>query len=123
MKPTTLRTLSVLALLCASLSPLNAGAVLPPAVDGNTLIVNGKKIRLTAEKDPANLKWNEIGADIVIECTGFFLTKDTCQKHIDAGAKKVEGSEAPPEPAEKPPRHTRKHKADRQSGHESEDAE
>ena len=59
------------------------------AADGNTLVVNGKKIRLTAEKDPANLKWNEIGADIVIECTGFFLTKDTCQKHIDAGAKKV----------------------------------
>ena len=59
------------------------------AVDGNTLIVNGKKIRLTAEKDPANLKWNEVGAEIVIESTGFFLTKDTCQKHIDAGAKKV----------------------------------
>ena len=59
------------------------------AVDGNTLIVNGKKIRLTAEKDPANLKWNEVGAEIVIESTGFFLTKETCQKHIDAGAKKV----------------------------------
>jgi glyceraldehyde 3-phosphate dehydrogenase len=59
------------------------------AVDGNTLVVNGKKIRLTAEKDPANLKWNEIGVDIVIECTGFFLTKESCQKHIDAGAKKV----------------------------------
>ena len=59
------------------------------AVDGNTLIVNGKRIRLTAEKDPANLKWNEVGAEIVIESTGFFLTKDTCQKHIDAGAKKV----------------------------------
>ncbi len=59
------------------------------AVDGNTLIVNGKKIRLTAEKDPANLKWKEIGAKIIIESTGFFLTKDTCQKHIDAGAKKV----------------------------------
>ena len=59
------------------------------AVDGTTLVVNGKKIRLTAEKDPANLKWNEIGVDIVNECTGFFLTKDTCQKHIDAGAKKV----------------------------------
>jgi len=59
------------------------------AVDGTTLIVNGKKIRLTAEKDPANLKWNEVGADIVIESTGFFLTKDTCQKHLDAGAKKV----------------------------------
>ena len=59
------------------------------AVDGNKLIVNGKKIRLTAEKDPANLKWGEVGADIVIESTGFFLTKDTCQKHIEAGAKKV----------------------------------
>ena len=59
------------------------------AVDGNNLVVNGKKIRLTAEKDPANLKWNEVGADIVIESTGFFLTKETCQKHIDAGAKKV----------------------------------
>ncbi|OHC61562.1 MAG: type I glyceraldehyde-3-phosphate dehydrogenase [Rhodocyclales bacterium GWA2_65_19] len=59
------------------------------AVDGNTLIVNGKKIRLTAEKDPANLKWNEIGVDVVIESTGFFLTKESCQKHIDAGAKKV----------------------------------
>ena len=58
-------------------------------VDGNNLVVNGKKIRLTAEKDPANLKWNEVGVDIVIESTGFFLTKDTCQKHIDAGAKKV----------------------------------
>jgi len=59
------------------------------AVDGNNLVVNGKKIRLTAEKDPANLKWNEVGADIIIECTGFFLTEETCQKHIDAGAKKV----------------------------------
>jgi glyceraldehyde 3-phosphate dehydrogenase len=59
------------------------------AVDGNTLVVNGKRIRLTAEKDPANLKWNEVGVDIVIECTGFFLTQETCQKHIDAGAKKV----------------------------------
>jgi glyceraldehyde 3-phosphate dehydrogenase len=59
------------------------------AVEGSNLIVNGKKIRLTAEKDPANLKWSEIGADIVIECTGFFLTKETCQKHIDAGARKV----------------------------------
>ena len=58
-------------------------------VEGNNLVVNGKKIRLTAERDPANLKWNEAGADIVIECTGFFLTGETCQKHIDAGAKKV----------------------------------
>ena len=59
------------------------------AVDGNTLIVNGKKIRLTAEKDPANLKWGEVGADVVIESTGIFLTKDGAQKHIQAGAKKV----------------------------------
>src|SRR3990170_933509 len=59
------------------------------AVSGNNLVVNGKSIRLTAERDPANLKWNEAKVDIVIECTGFFLTKETCQKHIDAGAKKV----------------------------------
>lgn len=59
------------------------------SVDNNTLIVNGKKIRLTAERDPSALKWNEVGADIVIESTGLFLTKETCQKHIDAGAKKV----------------------------------
>jgi len=58
-------------------------------VDGNNLVVNGKKIRLTAEKDPSNLKWGEVGADIVIESSGFFLTKETCQKHVDAGAKKV----------------------------------
>ena len=59
------------------------------SVDGNTLIVNGKKIRLTAIKDPSELKWNEVGADIVVESTGLFLTKETAQKHIDAGAKKV----------------------------------
>jgi glyceraldehyde 3-phosphate dehydrogenase len=59
------------------------------AVDGNTLIVNGKKIRLTAVKDPAELKWGEVGADIVVESTGLFLTKETCQKHLAAGAKKV----------------------------------
>ena len=58
-------------------------------VEGNTLIINGKKIRLTQERDPANLKWDEVGADVVIESTGLFLTKDTCQKHLDAGAKKV----------------------------------
>ncbi|HEY0820343.1 MAG TPA: type I glyceraldehyde-3-phosphate dehydrogenase, partial [Rhizobacter sp.] len=58
-------------------------------VDGNTLIVNGQKIRLTAVKDPAELKWGEVGADIVVESTGLFLTKETAQKHIDAGAKKV----------------------------------
>jgi len=57
-------------------------------VNGN-LVVNGKTIRVTAEKDPANLKWGEVGAEIVLECTGFFLTKETAQKHIDAGAKKV----------------------------------
>ena len=59
------------------------------SVEGNTLIVNGKPIRLTAVKDPSELKWGEIGADIVIESTGLFLTKETAQKHIDAGAKKV----------------------------------
>jgi len=59
------------------------------ATQGDKMIVNGKSIRLTAERDPANLKWGEVGADLVIESTGFFLTKDTCQKHIDAGAKKV----------------------------------
>ena len=59
------------------------------SVDGNTLIVNGKKIRLTQEKDPVNLKWNEVGADIVIESTGIFLDKAGGEKHIAAGAKKV----------------------------------
>lgn len=59
------------------------------AVEGNNLVVNGKKIRLTAEKDPANLAWGDVGAEVVIESTGFFLTKETAQKHIDAGAKKV----------------------------------
>ncbi len=58
------------------------------AVDGH-LVVNGKKIRVTAEKDPANLKWGEIGAEIIIESTGLFLTKAEAQKHITAGAKKV----------------------------------
>jgi len=58
-------------------------------VDNNSLIVSGKKIRLTAERDPADLKWDEVGAEIVIDCTGFFLTEESCQKHIDAGAKKV----------------------------------
>ena len=59
------------------------------SVDGNNMIVNGKKIRLTAERDPANLKWDEAGVDLVIECTGFFLTEESCQAHIQAGAKKV----------------------------------
>jgi len=59
------------------------------SVEGSTLIVNGKKIRLTQERDPANLKWNEVGADIVIESTGIFLDKVGGEKHIAAGAKKV----------------------------------
>jgi glyceraldehyde 3-phosphate dehydrogenase len=59
------------------------------SVDGNTLIVNGRKIRLTQERDPANLKWNEVGADIVIESTGLFLDKASAEKHLTAGAKKV----------------------------------
>jgi len=59
------------------------------SVEGNTLLVNGKKIRLTAVKDPAELKWGEVGADVVVESTGLFLTKETAQKHITAGAKKV----------------------------------
>jgi glyceraldehyde 3-phosphate dehydrogenase len=59
------------------------------SVQGNTLIVNGKSIRLSQVKDPAELKWNEVGADVVIECTGLFLTQETCQKHLAAGAKKV----------------------------------
>ncbi|MGS1121617.1 type I glyceraldehyde-3-phosphate dehydrogenase [Rhodanobacter sp. UC4436_H3] len=58
-------------------------------VDGNHLVVNGKRIRLTQERDPANLKWNEVNAEVVIESTGLFLTKESAQKHIDAGAKKV----------------------------------
>jgi len=58
-------------------------------VQGNALVVDGKKIRLTAEKDPANLKWGDAGVDLVIESTGLFLTKEAAQKHIDAGARKV----------------------------------
>ena len=59
------------------------------SVEGNTLVVNGKKIRLTAVKNPAELKWDEVGADVVIESTGLFLTKETAEAHIKAGAKKV----------------------------------
>ncbi len=59
------------------------------SVEGSNLIVNGKTIRLTAERNPADLKWGDINADLVIECTGFFLTEESCQAHIDAGAKKV----------------------------------
>ena len=59
------------------------------AVEGSNLIVNGRKIRLTAEKDPATLKWNEINADIVVESTGLFLDKETASAHLKAGARKV----------------------------------
>ncbi len=59
------------------------------AVDGNTLIINGNNIRLSAERDPADLKWGDLDVDVVVESTGLFLTKETAQKHIDAGAKKV----------------------------------
>jgi len=59
------------------------------SVEGNTLIINGKKIRLTQERDPAALKWNEVGADIVLEATGLFLDKASGEKHLAAGAKKV----------------------------------
>ncbi|MEO0571038.1 MAG: type I glyceraldehyde-3-phosphate dehydrogenase [Bacteroidota bacterium] len=56
--------------------------------DGH-LVVNGKTVRITAERDPKNLKWDEVGADIVAECTGIFTTLDMAQSHIDGGAKKV----------------------------------
>lgn len=59
------------------------------AIEDNKLVVNGKKIRLTAIKDPAELKWDEVGAEVVVESTGLFLTKESCQKHLVAGAKKV----------------------------------
>ncbi|HHQ68829.1 MAG TPA: type I glyceraldehyde-3-phosphate dehydrogenase [Halothiobacillaceae bacterium] len=59
------------------------------SVDGNQMTVNGKQIRLTAEKDPAALKWGDLDVDVVVEATGLFLTEEACQKHINAGAKKV----------------------------------
>jgi len=59
------------------------------SVEGNHLVVNGRKIRLTAVKDPAELKWGEIGADVVVESTGLFLDKETASAHLKAGAKKV----------------------------------
>jgi len=59
------------------------------AVEGGQLVVNGKRIRLTQERDPSNLQWAAAGAEVVLESTGLFLTKDTAQKHLDAGAKKV----------------------------------
>ena len=58
-------------------------------VKDGQLVVNGKTIRVTSERDPANLKWDEIGVDIAVEATGLFLTDETARKHITAGAKKV----------------------------------
>jgi glyceraldehyde 3-phosphate dehydrogenase len=58
-------------------------------LEGHTLVVDGRKIRLTAVKDPAELKWGEVGADVVVESTGLFLTKETAEKHLAAGARKV----------------------------------
>ena len=59
------------------------------SIEGGHLVVNGKTIRLTAERDPAALKWDEVGAEVVIESTGLFLAADTAGKHLQAGAKKV----------------------------------
>ncbi|MFZ8939323.1 MAG: type I glyceraldehyde-3-phosphate dehydrogenase [Burkholderiaceae bacterium] len=59
------------------------------SVDGDHLVVNGRRIRLSAERDPSALRWGDVGAQVVIESTGLFLTKDTAQKHLDAGAQKV----------------------------------
>ena len=59
------------------------------SVEGHTLVVNGKRIRLTAERDPAALKWNEVGADVVLEATGLFLDQASAGKHLAAGARKV----------------------------------
>lgn len=59
------------------------------SAEGNDLVVDGKRIRVTAERDPANLPHKELGVDIVLECTGFFTDRESCQKHLDAGAKKV----------------------------------
>jgi len=58
-------------------------------VEGDNFVIDGKKIRLSAERNPADLKWGDIDVDVAIDCTGFFLTKESCQAHIDAGAKKV----------------------------------
>ena len=59
------------------------------SVEDSNFVIDDKKIRLTAERNPEDLKWDEIGADLVIDCTGFFLTEESCQAHLDAGAKKV----------------------------------
>ena len=70
------------------------------SVDGGDLIVNGKRIKISAERDPANLKWRELGADIVIEATGLFASREACQKHITAGAKKVILTVPPKDPVD-----------------------
>lgn len=70
------------------------------SVDGNDLIVNGDRLRITAERDPANLKWGELGADIVIESTGIFATREGCTKHLNAGAKKVILTVPPKDPVD-----------------------
>src|SRR3546814_1669755 len=59
------------------------------SADGNDLVIDGKRIRVTSERDPANLPHKELGVDLVLECTGFFTDRASAQKHIDAGAKKV----------------------------------
>jgi glyceraldehyde 3-phosphate dehydrogenase len=69
-------------------------------VDGNDLIVNGDRLTITAERDPANLKWGEMGADIVIESTGIFATREGCTKHLNAGAKKVILTVPPKDPVD-----------------------
>ena len=66
------------------------------SIDGNHLVINGKKIRLTQERDPAALKWDEVGAEVVIESTGLFLDKVTAQKHLDAGANEGSYRDGPP---------------------------
>ncbi|RCU42128.1 type I glyceraldehyde-3-phosphate dehydrogenase [Chryseobacterium lacus] len=58
-------------------------------IEGNDLIVNGKRIRVTSERDPNNLKWNEVGAEYIVESTGLFLDKEKASSHLNAGAKKV----------------------------------
>ena len=58
-------------------------------LESNNFVIDGKKIRLSSERNPADLKWDEVGVDVVIDCTGFFLTEESCQAHLDAGAKKV----------------------------------
>ncbi len=68
------------------------------AVDGDNLVINGKKIQVLGEKDPANLPWTKLNVDLVVECTGLFLDTESSQKHIKAGAKKVLLSAPPKSP-------------------------